>query len=253
MRGAVDPRSDVFSFGVVLYELLAGKHPFRRGTATATLTAIMEETPPNLESLGRGTSPAAGAIVRRCLEKGTEDHYESGHDLALVLDAVFGRSFGSGVASGGGGAEPVPGAVIVHREGRGGLLRLRATCRVSVRQPNRGLVRQARGGAGCGRGRRGPQERRTEAQVVEQMKSWLVLMSGCCSKKRARAGLLGTGGGCPGGDGENYAARRRRATRPSRPLPTRSNVAGSGTGSATKWKSSKLSPAIQVPLPVSGV
>ena len=66
----VDARSDVFSFGVVLYELLARKHPFRRETAAATLTAILEETPADLESVGRGIPPAVGGIVRRCLEKG---------------------------------------------------------------------------------------------------------------------------------------------------------------------------------------
>ncbi len=85
----VDARSDVFSFGVVLYELLAGKHPFKRDTAAATLTAIVEETPAALESLGRGIPPAVGGIVRRCLEKATEDRYGSGHDVAMVLEAVL--------------------------------------------------------------------------------------------------------------------------------------------------------------------
>ncbi len=85
----VDARSDVFSFGVVLYELLAGKHPFRRDTAAATLTAIVEETPAGLESLGRGIPPAVGGIVRRCLEKTREERYGSGHDVAMVLEAVL--------------------------------------------------------------------------------------------------------------------------------------------------------------------
>jgi WD40 repeat protein len=85
----LDPRSDVFSFGVVLYELLAGKHPFRRETGVGTLTAIVEETPPSLESLDRGVSPAASGIVRRCLEKAREDRYPSGHEVAMVLEAVL--------------------------------------------------------------------------------------------------------------------------------------------------------------------
>ncbi len=85
----VDARSDVFSFGVVLYELLAGKHPFKRDTAAATLTAIVEETPADLESLSRGIPPAVGGIVRRCLEKAREDRYGSGHDVVVALDAVL--------------------------------------------------------------------------------------------------------------------------------------------------------------------
>jgi WD40 repeat protein len=85
----VDARSDVFSFGVVLYELLAGRHPFKKDTAAATLTAIVEETPAALEGLGRGIPPAVGGIVQRCLEKEREDRYGAGHDVAMVLDAVL--------------------------------------------------------------------------------------------------------------------------------------------------------------------
>jgi serine/threonine protein kinase/WD40 repeat protein len=85
----VDARSDVFSFGVVLYELLAEKHPFRRDTMTATLTAIVEEMPADLDSLNRGVPPAVSGIVRRCLEKGREERYESGHDVVVALEAVL--------------------------------------------------------------------------------------------------------------------------------------------------------------------
>jgi WD40 repeat protein len=90
VRGlAVDHRTDLFSLGVVLYELLGGTHPFRRETTVATLTAILEETPAGLASLGRGIPPALGGIVARCLEKDRGQRFRSAHDLALSLEAVL--------------------------------------------------------------------------------------------------------------------------------------------------------------------
>jgi WD40 repeat protein len=85
----VDARTDVFSLGVVLYELLAGRHPYRRETAIGTLTAILEATPSELVSLGRGVPPAVSGIVRRCLEKEREERYPSAHDVAVSLEAVL--------------------------------------------------------------------------------------------------------------------------------------------------------------------
>jgi len=86
---AVDSRSDLFSFGVVLYELLSRTHPFRRDTVTATLTAILHETPPAPSSIERGISPALDGIVRRCLEKKREERFASAHELAEALEAVL--------------------------------------------------------------------------------------------------------------------------------------------------------------------
>jgi WD40 repeat protein len=90
VRGlAVDARTDVFSLGVVLYELLAGRHPYRRDTAVGTLTAILDATPPDLVSLGRGVPPVVSGIVRRCLEKEREERYPSAHDVGVALEAVL--------------------------------------------------------------------------------------------------------------------------------------------------------------------
>jgi eukaryotic-like serine/threonine-protein kinase len=86
---AVDARSDLFSLGVVLYELLARRHPFRRETAAATLGAILQETPPPLFGLDATVPRAVDAIVRRCLEKRREDRFQSAHDLGLALEAVL--------------------------------------------------------------------------------------------------------------------------------------------------------------------
>jgi len=98
VRGlAVDPRTDVFSFGVLLYELLGGRHPFRRETTIATLTAILEEAPAELSTLGRGIPPAVSGIVRRCLEKGRQERYGSAHDVRVALEAVLAAPAGSAV------------------------------------------------------------------------------------------------------------------------------------------------------------
>jgi WD40 repeat protein len=91
----VDARTDVFSLGVVLYELLAGKHPFRRETAVATLTSILEETPAELVSVGRGIPPTLSGIVRRCLEKERGERYASAHDVGVALEAVLQAPAGS--------------------------------------------------------------------------------------------------------------------------------------------------------------
>ena len=85
---ATDARSDIFSFGVVLYELLSRQHPFRRETVAATLTAILWESPPDLTALDGAMTPVLGGIVRRCLEKDREHRFHSAHDLALALEAV---------------------------------------------------------------------------------------------------------------------------------------------------------------------
>jgi len=58
---------------VVLYELLSRKHPFRRDTLTATLAAILDETPSDPTLSGRSVSPALGGVIRRCLEKRVEE------------------------------------------------------------------------------------------------------------------------------------------------------------------------------------
>jgi len=105
----VDARSDVFSFGVVLYELVSGKNPFRRETTVATLSAVLEGEPAELASVARAASPAVVGIVRRCLEKERESRYPSGHELAVALEAVAGAAPGSAVLQEAEEKSPYPG------------------------------------------------------------------------------------------------------------------------------------------------
>jgi TolB-like protein/tetratricopeptide (TPR) repeat protein len=91
VRGqVVDHRSDIFSFGCVLYEMLAGRSPFLKATGAETVTAIISEDPAALSGTGRAIAPALQEIVSRCLEKRPEDRFSSAHDLALTLQAESG-------------------------------------------------------------------------------------------------------------------------------------------------------------------
>ena len=84
----VDARSDIFSLGAVLFEMLSGARAFRRDSAVETMNAILKDDPPDLSGTGRGMSPGLARIVRRCLEKRAGDRFHSAHDLALALEAV---------------------------------------------------------------------------------------------------------------------------------------------------------------------
>jgi len=85
----VDHRSDLFSFGIVLYELLAGDNPFHRAAATATLTAILHDSPAKLSARQAAIPQGLERIVERCLEKERERRFQSAHDLSLALEAVL--------------------------------------------------------------------------------------------------------------------------------------------------------------------
>jgi serine/threonine protein kinase len=88
VRGrAADARSDIFSFGAILYEMLSGKRAFHRDTAADTMSAILREEPPDLSSTNRQVSPVLDRIIRHCLEKDPEARFHSAHDLAFQLQA----------------------------------------------------------------------------------------------------------------------------------------------------------------------
>jgi len=90
VRGqSVDHRTDIFSFGCVLYEMLSGRSPFRRGTAADTASAILHEEPPELAGTVRHIPPAIEGIITRCLDKSPEDRFQSARDLAHDLNATL--------------------------------------------------------------------------------------------------------------------------------------------------------------------
>jgi Tol biopolymer transport system component len=84
----VDARTDIFSFGAILYEMLSGRRAFKGDTAADTMTAILKEDPPELSETGKNVPPALQRIVRHCLEKSPEARFRSASDIAFDLEAV---------------------------------------------------------------------------------------------------------------------------------------------------------------------
>ena len=89
VRGqVVDHRSDIFSLGAILYEMLSGKRAFQGKTAADTMSAILKEEPAELSASGRNLPPALGRIVHRCLEKDPAERFQSARDLAFNLELL---------------------------------------------------------------------------------------------------------------------------------------------------------------------
>ena len=91
VRGeAVDGRADIFALGAVLYEMLAGRRPFKRDSTLGTLERRLDAAASG--SLGRRSpaiSPALSHIVRRCLAKSPDDRFATAADVASALDSVI--------------------------------------------------------------------------------------------------------------------------------------------------------------------
>jgi serine/threonine protein kinase/tetratricopeptide (TPR) repeat protein len=84
----VDPRSDLFSLGVVFYEMLSGKRPFQRETAAETMAATLREEPPDLTETNRSVPAALENVVRHCLEKEPESRFQSARDVVFAIEAL---------------------------------------------------------------------------------------------------------------------------------------------------------------------
>ena len=85
----VDHRSDIFSFGTILYELLSGRRAFKRDTNAETMAAILMREPPELSESGRNISPSLERIVQHCLEKDRESRFQTARDIAFSLSEQF--------------------------------------------------------------------------------------------------------------------------------------------------------------------
>src|SRR5215813_2614530 len=86
----VDHRTDIFSFGAILYEMLSGRRAFKGESPADTMSAILREDPPELSETNHNVSPALERLVNHCLEKNPEARFHSARDLGFALEAVSG-------------------------------------------------------------------------------------------------------------------------------------------------------------------
>lgn len=97
VRGAAtDHRSDIFSFGLILYEMITGKRAFQHETMAETMSAILKEEPEEITESTPSISPSLERIVRRCLEKTPERRFQSTHDLGFALESLSAPTSSSG-------------------------------------------------------------------------------------------------------------------------------------------------------------
>jgi eukaryotic-like serine/threonine-protein kinase len=83
-----DNRADIFAFGAILYEMLAGKRAFQKPTSAETMTAILNEDPPGVSQVAPNIPPGLQRVVHRCLEKDPQQRFHSASDLAFALEAL---------------------------------------------------------------------------------------------------------------------------------------------------------------------
>jgi eukaryotic-like serine/threonine-protein kinase len=119
-----DHRADIFAFGVILHEMLTGERPFRGDTAVETMNAILKEDAPELPGSLNSQSPGLERVIHRCLEKSSEQRFQSASDLGFALEALTSSAFSPSLSRlptvpG----EATPALALGHRQGWIGKLR----------------------------------------------------------------------------------------------------------------------------------
>jgi len=102
----LDARTDIFSFGAVLYEMATGRHAFSGGSRASIIAAILTSEPPPISTNQPMTPPALDRAVRQCLAKNPEDRWQTARDLLLELKWIEDAGSQAGV----------PAAVVTHRK-----------------------------------------------------------------------------------------------------------------------------------------
>lgn len=99
-----DPRSDIFSLGTMLYEVLSGRRAFSGPSAIETMNAILKEDPPELTRTNAAMPPALDRIVQRALEKNPDERFQSARDFGFALEAISGSGMSTPAPASGGAA-----------------------------------------------------------------------------------------------------------------------------------------------------
>jgi eukaryotic-like serine/threonine-protein kinase len=101
VRGqTVDHRSDIFSFGAILYEMVTRRRAFKGESGVETMNAILKDDPPEIDATQMKVSPGLERILRHCLEKSPANRFQSARDLAFALGALSGTESSAAVRSG---------------------------------------------------------------------------------------------------------------------------------------------------------
>ena len=103
---AMDHRTDIFSLGIVLYEMATGKRPFAGDTAAALVSSILRDEPPTVTEINESLPRHLARIIQHCLEKDPEARYQSAKDVRNELKSLR-REVDSGLVTTGSGATPI--------------------------------------------------------------------------------------------------------------------------------------------------
>jgi serine/threonine protein kinase len=95
-----DTRSDIFAFGAVLYEMVAGKRPFSGKSQISLASSILESDPGPISTVKPQTPPALEHVVTTCLQKNPEERYQSAQDIKLELQWIAARQIVPGRCAG---------------------------------------------------------------------------------------------------------------------------------------------------------
>ncbi|MBX3192484.1 MAG: serine/threonine protein kinase [Labilithrix sp.] len=98
--GTIDRRTDIFSFGLVLYEMLAGRRAFKSNSTVGLVLAVTRHEPEPLRNLAPALDPAIEAIVARCLEKDPARRFQDGAELSAALESLLRRGSRHSIADG---------------------------------------------------------------------------------------------------------------------------------------------------------